>query len=91
MRDIGHVRFAPATDDERERGLLGYVELEYGHALVLDGVAVRRTQNGRIALVFPSRRDRQGRRHPFMRLRGEGARQQLERQVVRALSDRGVL
>ena len=42
-------------------GLLGYLTIFYGD-LVLDGVVLRRTADGRFALAFPARTDRAGHR-----------------------------
>ena len=54
-------------------------------ALALDGVALRRTRDGRRTLSFPARRDRQGRDHPYVRPLSTEARSAIERQVLDAL------
>ncbi|MBL8726659.1 MAG: hypothetical protein JNK49_21640 [Planctomycetes bacterium] len=74
-----------ATDDEVRSGLLGYLGVDYGD-LMLDGVTLRRTADGRLALSFPSRTDRKGRRHPFIRPVDEAARRTIERAILAQLA-----
>ena len=64
------------TDDERA-GLLGYLTLYVGN-LVVDGVTVRRTATGRLALSFPERRDKKGRAHAIVRPVDDAARREIE-------------
>ena len=74
----------------REHGLLGWMALEIGGTLVVDGVTLRRTQFGRLMLSFPSRWDRRGVEHPILRPANAAARELLERTVLeqlRPLSD----
>lgn len=68
------------TDDDQRSGLLGYLSIFYG-AVVIDGITVRRTVEGRIALSFPERRDGQGRRHPVVRPIDDAARRAIEAAV----------
>lgn len=68
------------SDDDIRSGLLGYVSVFYGD-LILDGLTVRRTADGRLTLSFPERRDRQGRRHPYVRPLDDDARRRIERAV----------
>jgi DNA-binding cell septation regulator SpoVG len=70
------------ADDERD-GLLGYLSVFYG-SLVIDGVTLRRTAGGRLALSFPERRDGKGRRHPIVRPVDDHARKAIEAAVFGA-------
>jgi hypothetical protein len=81
---IHDLRATPASDAEAERGLLGYLRFEYG-GLVLDGVTLRRTLDGRLTLGWPERRDGQGRRHPLVRPSSDAARRELEDAVIAEL------
>jgi hypothetical protein len=65
-------------------GLLGFVTARYGD-LLLDGIAVRRTRDGRVVLSWPSRRDSRGRDHSVVRPCGDDARQALEAAILGAL------
>lgn len=71
------------SDEDARAGLIGYVSLFYG-ALILDGITVRRTAEGRLTLAFPERRDGLGRRHLIARPVNEAARQAIERVVFGA-------
>jgi len=55
-----------ASDEDKRAGLLGFISVEYG-TLILDGIVLRRTASGRLALSFPARTDRSGRRHSYIR------------------------
>lgn len=75
--DIRIRTWCRGTADDERAGLLGYLSIFYG-SLVLDGVTVRRTESGRLALSFPERRDRQGRRHSVVRPIDDEARRAIE-------------
>jgi hypothetical protein len=85
MPRISHIRFVVASRDDISRGVLGWVSLTLDGALRLDGIALRRTLDGRLALSFPARRDGSGRQHPFVRPLDDVSRRQIEAQVFRAL------
>jgi hypothetical protein len=72
------------TDDEVSTGLLGYLSVRYGD-LVLDGIVLRRTAAGRLALSFPARTDRTGQKHPFVRPIDAAARQAIEAALLAQL------
>lgn len=80
VRTIHDVRFTPASRRLVRRGLLGWVAFTVGDGWRVDGVAIRRTRRGRLALSFPSRVDTCGREHPYV-LPTRG-RRQLEREVL---------
>ncbi len=64
---ITGLRFTPAPRADTERGLLGWLAFDIGGTWHVDGVVLRRTRDGRLTLSFPSRRDSQGREHPYLR------------------------
>jgi DNA-binding cell septation regulator SpoVG len=68
------------ADDERS-GLLGYLSIFFGN-LVIDGITVRRTAEGRLALSFPERRDQHGRRHSVVRPVDDAARRAIEAAIL---------
>ena len=84
--EITCVRFIAAADRDRKAGILGWVSLVVNAALVVDGIALRRTLNGRLALSFPARRSQSGRRHYFVRPMSEQVRLYLESKVFEALN-----
>ena len=82
---ISDVRFITASSGERSGGLIGWVSFKLNDHIRLDGVAVRRTADGRLALSFPARRDGAGRQHFYVRPLDDQARRDIERQVFAAL------
>jgi DNA-binding cell septation regulator SpoVG len=68
------------SDADVRAGLLGFISVLYG-AVVIDGITVRRTEQGRLALSFPERRDRHGRRHSVVRPVDDAARRAIEAAV----------
>ena len=89
---VSNVRFTQARSEQVRRGLVGHVSLVINEALKLDGIALRRTLAGRPTLSFPSRRDRAGGDHPYVRPLSNDHRVQIELQVFEALGiERGTL
>ena len=81
---VRDVSFTPATEDHVDAGLLGWISFAVGDLLRLDGVTLRRTRDGRLALGYPAR-ESAGRKHPYMRPFDDRARRLLEQQVLGAL------
>jgi DNA-binding cell septation regulator SpoVG len=79
---ITSVTLTPASADLISRGLLGWITCTLDHSLVLDGIALRRTRTGRLALSWPARRDGAGRDHPVVRPLHDHARHLLEQQIL---------
>lgn len=75
-----------SADDTRS-GLLGYLSVSYG-ALLLDGITVRRSASGRLALSFPAKTDRAGRRHSYVQPVDNEARRAIEREILTQLAQR---
>ena len=82
---VSHVRFTAAPDATQETGLLGWLSLVLNGSLQLEGVTLRRTAHGRLALSFPARRDASGRQHAYVQPLDDRARREIERQVFMAL------
>lgn len=79
------VRFFRAPTTATESGLLGWVELTIGNAIVLDGVAVRLSRSGRTYLAFPARAGGSGQRWQILRPLHQSARDHIERVVLAAI------
>ncbi len=93
MRDtlrISGVNFVAAEPSLVATGLLGWASVTLGE-FVVDGLAVRRTRDGGIVVVFPARVDRRGARHPVVRPTTNETRRAIEAQVFAELRRRGVL
>lgn len=76
-----------AGEAEIRTGLLGWICVEYG-VLVLDGICLRRTADRRLALSFPARVDRAGRKHSYLRPVDDAARQAIEAEILWQLGER---
>ncbi|MBZ0153296.1 MAG: hypothetical protein K8J09_17360 [Planctomycetes bacterium] len=79
--------WARGSDDDRRSGLLGFISAIYGNIL-LDGITLRRTADGRFALSFPARTDRSGRRHAYFRPVDDDARKGIEAEILWQLGER---
>ena len=75
------------NDADLRAGLLGFISVEFG-SLILDGITLRKTADGRFTLSFPARTDRAGRRHSYMRPVDDDARRAIEREILRQLGQR---
>ena len=89
--DVHGIVFTEATPHCRARGLLGFVSCKLGRTLMLDGITIRKTADGHLALSFPQHRDRRGRPHPTVRPLDQAAREAIETQVFDVLRARGDL
>lgn len=81
---VSGVRFATGSPAEERAGLLGYVSVIIG-PLLLDGIALRRSSEGRLYLAFPERRSASGRRYSLVRPVTSAVRAQIEAAVFEAL------
>ena len=75
-----------ATEAEVRTGLCGYLSVVYGD-LVLDGIVLRRTADGRFALSFPARTDRAGRKHSYVRPANDEVRKAIEAELLWQLGE----
>jgi len=82
---ISQVEFKAAEPWEVESGLLGWVACKLNSSFLINGLAVRRTMEGKRTLSFPARRDRIGRKHYYLKPLNDEARREVERQVLQAL------
>ncbi len=82
---VSDVRYTPAQPRDRASGLLGFVRFTLGGVLRLDGVALRRSEEGFLYLAFPRRTTRSGQEFPLMRPTSGEVRQAIEKAVIAAL------
>ena len=73
----------PATGAELEGGILAWCRARYG-GLWIDGITVRKTRDGRIAIVFPARRDGAHRQHFYVQPADLATRRALEAAILAA-------
>lgn len=82
------VEFVRGTLQAKELGLLGWVRVRVV-GLEFDGIALRRSREGRIYLSFPTRRDCAGKRHYVVRPTSEETRVAFEAMVLDELRRQG--
>lgn len=82
---LSEIRFHAASSAERERGLLGFITAILNGGLRVDGLALRRTLEGRLTISYPERRDADGHNRPVIRPIDNATRLALEEQVFAAL------
>lgn len=75
------------SEHDVRTGLLGYLSVFYG-SLILDGIVLRRTADGRYALSFPARMDRAGRKHSYIQPASDAVRQEIEHELLWQLGER---
>ena len=85
MIRITDLKLTASNDKDRRTGLLGWLQLELDGSLVVDGITLRRTLDGRHALSFPTRIDGTGRERPYVRPIDDATRRDLEQQVFERL------
>jgi DNA-binding cell septation regulator SpoVG len=90
MKTIGNlvvdrIELVTAGPEAAETGLIGFITCRLNHALQLDGLALRKTQDGRHVLSFPARRDHAGRQRFYVRPLDDETREAIESQVLSAL------
>lgn len=87
---IADIRFVPAPPELRATGLRGWAACDVD-SWRFESLAVRRTQDGRYVLSFPSRRDRSGVERFFYKPIDTSTRIAIETTVLEDLRRRGFI
>ena len=77
------IRVTPASRWDRRRGLLAYARVELG-PYEIDGIAVRRTRGGRLAVSYPRRTAGDGTAHVTFIPTDPRVRAALEQEILAA-------
>ena len=87
MADLAIIQahMTPGSAADERRGLLGFVRLELAGGLILDGLALRRSNQGRRYIAYPAREGGDGQRHYSVRPVDDRARLAWEQRVFAAL------
>lgn len=80
--NIAITKWTHGSPADLRSGLLAFVQISYGDLLI--DVTARRTDDGRLAISFPERRDSMGRRHSVVRPVDDSARSAIEACIFRA-------
>lgn len=78
------------SDDERDRGLIAYLELTVLGVLRVDGVTIRRRRDGARTLSWPGRRDGSGRLHEHVFPATAKIKSALTQEIFEELDRQGV-
>lgn len=78
--------YVRGTDDDVRQGLLGWLSVFYG-SLIIDGIAIRRTAAGRMALAFPERTSKKGERHSIIAPINAEARRAIEAEIFKQATE----
>lgn len=84
---IRDVHLTLSTGIERRQGLLGYASFVLDDQIIVDGVTVRLTRDGRLFLAYPFRVGRNGRRKYAVRPVDDRARRELEHRILAEIAD----
>ena len=82
---VTDVRRLPGSGSDAQTGLLGYVQFVICGVVRVDGVTLRRTRGGRLALSYPVKKYGPGAQYPLIKPVDEAVRREVERQVFAAL------
>jgi len=86
--NVSSVRFTPARELDVALGLIGWISVDI-EGLRVDGIALRRTGDGRLDLRYPSRPRSYG-GHAIVRPVDDATRRSIEGQILGALRALGV-
>jgi len=81
---VTNVHFSKADASLQKTGLIGWISCEVNSSLKLDGITLRRTQDGRHVLSFPAKTDHRKKRFLITPL-NNAARMDIEQQIISAL------
>ena len=77
------VRISPSSSRERREGLLAYVRVALG-PFKADGITIRKTVAGRLAISYPTRFARDGSAYPYFLPTDPAAREAFEKEILGA-------
>jgi len=87
--DVRVTSFRLAPPEMRADGLLGWICLSLNDRVLIDGIALRKSAEGRPLLAFPRRKDRNGVSHDIVRPLHATAREEIEAAVLAVVTRRG--
>ncbi|MBI4584571.1 MAG: hypothetical protein HY717_11200 [Planctomycetes bacterium] len=82
---ISQVKFTTSSRVDAKNGLIGWISCILNGTIYLDGLALRRTADGRRALSFPGKVDGHGHQQFYVRPLNDRTRREIEAQVFHAL------
>ena len=82
---ITDISLTPSTPEEVREGIAAWIRCVIGGLIVIDGIPLRCTRDGQLAITFPACADATTRRHPFIRPTDAAAGEVLVRAIADAL------
>lgn len=79
------LQIVAGTPSEMKSGLLAWLSVEIDGTLIVAGITLRRTVDGRHAISFPLRRDPRGNRHTLIAPVDSDARRRIESAILQQL------
>ena len=79
--NISEIRITAASPADRDAGLIAFVSCTYGE-IEIDGIAIRKTVDGRIIVTFPARQWTGCRRKYFITPRSVPVRRAFEEAIL---------
>lgn len=86
-REIRVRSWVRGSDDDVRSGLLGFLSVFVGD-LIIDGITLRKTAEGRLTISFPQRQSRSGQRRAIVRPVDDAARRAVEAEILGQLGQR---
>ncbi len=80
---VHSVRITLSSSRERREGLLAYVRVALG-PFKADGITIRKTVAGRLAISYPTRFARDGSAHPYFLPTDPAPREAFEKEILNA-------
>lgn len=87
MMRVSAIRLTPASQRDRRRGLLAYARIALG-PYKIEGITVRKTRAGRLAISYPKRTARDGTAHAYFLPTDPEVRAALEGEILAAYRQR---
>lgn len=84
---VAHVRFTRASAELERTGLMGWVRCHL-NGIEVDGIAIRRTAEGRIVPFLPERQDKSGKLHRVVWIPDADERDSVSRSILAVLRAR---
>jgi DNA-binding cell septation regulator SpoVG len=86
-REVRVRTWVRGSEEDVRTGLLGWIGVDFGN-LFVDGIALRKSAEGKLILAFPKRKAGNGQLHAVVRPVTNEARIAIEREILAQLGQR---
>lgn len=91
QRYVTRLRFTHASEQDKARGLLGFIRLVLFGRVFLDGLTLRHKQGGGYAIAYPRRKTCGDREHHYVHPIDEASQRELDGEILDELRRKGLL